>query len=34
MFLSVITSLYFLFLFKFGCIGPTTLDILIQRPKY
>ena len=31
--LSVTASLYFFFFFKFGCTGPTTLDILIQRPR-
>ena len=33
--LSVTTSLYFFFFFffKFGCTGPTTLDILIKRPR-
>ena len=33
MFFSMIASLYFFFFFKFGCTGPTTLDILIQRPR-
>ena len=31
MFFSMTASLYFFFFFKFGCTGPTTLDILIQR---
>ena len=31
--LSMTASLYFFFFFKFGCTGPTTLDILIQRPR-